>query len=56
VAGQVVKTMEGHLDAGEHRLTWDGRSSQGQPVASGTYFFQAQAGAFNETRRMTLLK
>lgn len=56
VAGQTVRTWEGHLDAGEHRLTWDGRSAQGQPVASGTYFFQAQAGGFNQIRTMTLLK
>ena len=56
VAGQTVRTWEGHLDAGEHRLTWDGRSAQGRPVASGTYFFQAQAGGFNQIRTMTLLK
>lgn len=56
VAGQVVKTWDGHLDAGLHKLTWDGRSTQGQPVASGTYFFQAQAGTFQGVRKMTLLK
>jgi hypothetical protein len=56
VSGQLVKSMAGHLDAGTHRVTWDGRSTQGQPVASGTYFFSAQAGSFQETRRMTLLK
>ncbi len=56
VAGQLVKSMEGHVEAGSHRIVWDGRSTQGQPVASGTYFFSAHAGSFQETRTMTLLK
>lgn len=56
VAGQMVRTLDGHLEAGTHRIVWDGRSSEGQPVASGTYFFSAQAGSFSETRKMTLLK
>jgi hypothetical protein len=56
VAGQMVRSMAGHLEAGQHKLIWDGRSAQGQTVASGTYFFSAQAGGFSQTRKMTLLK
>lgn len=56
VAGQRVKTYEGHLEAGVHTLEWDSRNDQGVQVASGVYFYRARAGEFSETRTMMLLK
>lgn len=56
VAGQLVKTLEGHLDAGVHTLTWDGTNNQARRVASGVYFMKAQANAFEATRKMLLIK
>lgn len=56
VAGQRVKTYEGHLEAGVHTLTWDSRNDQGAQVASGVYFYRARVGEFSETRTMLLLK
>ena len=39
VLGQPVRQVwVGPLAAGEHRLTWDGRDGQGQPVAAGVLF------------------
>lgn len=57
IAGQLVKTMEGRLEAGVHTITWDGSNDQGaRVVASGVYVLQAQAGAFSQTRKMVMLK
>lgn len=35
---------------------WDGRNNQNEPVASGIYFYQIEAGEFSATRRMLILK
>jgi len=56
VAGQLVKTFDGHAEAGRVNITWDGRSNQGTSVASGVYFYRAEAQAFVQTRKMMLLK
>lgn len=56
VAGQLVRAIDGHLDAGAHQLTWDGRNNQGTPVASGVYFLRVHAGTLKESRRMLLVR
>lgn len=56
ITGQMVKSYSGHLEAGVHNIVWDGRNEQGSSVASGVYFYKAEAGAFNETRKMMMLK
>ena len=35
---------------------WDGKNAVGEPVASGVYFYTFQAGQFNATRQMVILK
>jgi hypothetical protein len=56
IAGQVVKTYAGHSEAGTLTITWDGTNSVGGKVASGVYFYRAEAGQFNSTRKMVLMK
>jgi hypothetical protein len=56
VAGQLVRSFDGHLEAGVHTITWDGDNNQGGKVASGVYFYKAQAGSFKDTRKMMMLK
>lgn len=56
IAGQLVKSYSGHLEAGVHTITWDGRNDQGSSVASGVYFYKAEAKGFTETRKMMMLK
>jgi hypothetical protein len=56
VAGQLVKTFQGHADAGELTLVWDGSNDQGGKVASGVYFYRAEAKSFAQTRKMMMLK
>ncbi len=56
VLGQPVRTVwNGPLAAGEHRLTWDGRDAQGQPVAAGVYLYRLQVGDHTRLRKMVKL-
>jgi subtilisin family serine protease len=55
--GQQVRTLvDGSLEAGVHAIEWDGRETNGQPVASGVYLYRLVSGEFSQTRKMTLLK
>ena len=57
ISGQLVKTIDGHAEAGVHTVTWSGNNDQGSPVASGLYFLRAEAGiSFTKTLKMMLLK
>lgn len=56
VAGQLVKSWDGHESAGTYTITWDGRNNQSAQVASGVYFYKAEANGRTETRKMLMLK
>ncbi len=58
VLGRRVRSLiDGPYPAGAHRVTFDGRSSSGQRLASGIYFYRLVADeAYRETRKMVLLK
>ena len=57
VLGQPVRQVwTGPLAAGEHRLTWDGRDAQGQPVAAGVYVYRLQVGEQTRIRKMVKLE
>jgi len=52
----VVTLHEGFLQAGSHTIVWDGRSAAGLDLASGVYFYRLQAGDFDKTKKMLLVK
>ncbi len=57
VTGARVRTLvDGAVQAGPHRLTWDGRNDQRQPVGSGVYFYRLSTGGKSLTKKMVLLK
>jgi hypothetical protein len=57
VLGQRVRTLfDDYQEAGTHNLIWDGRSDDGMQLGSGIYFYRMQAGTFQETKKMTLMK
>jgi predicted CXXCH cytochrome family protein len=57
ISGRLVRTLAGEdMGAGAYRVTWDGRDNDGGGVASGMYLYRLQAGSFNQTRKMLLLK
>ncbi len=60
--GTLVRRLDlGHQPVGmyQHRSRaahWNGRNAQGEPVASGVYFYTLSAGDFSATRKMLILK
>ncbi|MBC8229448.1 T9SS type A sorting domain-containing protein [bacterium] len=60
--GQLVRVLNlGTRKAGTNLTKnraayWDGKNSLGQPVASGVYFYNLQAGEFRATRKMVIVK
>ncbi len=54
---EVRRLLDGALQAAsEIRLTWDGRNDDGNPLPSGIYLYEVEAGEYRATRKMTLLK
>ncbi len=43
-------------EPGYHGLSWDGRDDAGSPVHSGIYFVKVQAGRFNRTLRLVMVR
>ena len=62
IQGRVVRDLNlGHQRAGVYQnkgraAYWDGRNAQGEPVASGLYFYTLKAGDFIATRKMLIRK
>jgi hypothetical protein len=56
-AGQKIRVLaRAQQGPGRFAVRWDGRDDQGRPLASGVYLYRLRAGAYQETRRLTLLK
>jgi len=62
VTGKQIRMIQlGHIPAGNYvesnkAIYWDGKTDTGEQVASGTYFYQIDAGDYTETRKMVILK
>ena len=57
IAGQQAATLvRGTRTAGRYRITWDGRTDTGVPLASGVYLYRLRIGSQVETRKMLLLR
>ncbi|MCP4634346.1 MAG: S8 family serine peptidase [candidate division Zixibacteria bacterium] len=57
IAGEKVSTVfNGHLNAGEQIVEWDGIDNNGSTVSSGVYFYRLETDGKSLSRRMTLLK
>ena len=61
LAGREVRTLvDRDVEAGEHKVVWDGTTDAGQRAASGVYFVRMEtaghAGAFRAARKLVLLK
>jgi hypothetical protein len=56
VSGRRVRTLLAEeREAGSHRVVWDGRDSEGRPLASGVFCYTLTAPSDRETRRLVLL-
>jgi subtilisin family serine protease len=53
---QVRRLLNQKIEAGKHRVEWDGRNDMGKSVASGVYIYRFEAGNFHRIQKMMLLK
>jgi endonuclease I len=57
VAGRLVRVLaDGEYPEGKHEVVWGRTDAEGREVASGVYFCRMSSGAFEEQRKMVLLK
>ena len=55
--GKVVASLvNGQQSAGFKTLQWDATNQSGMPISAGLYIYTIQAGEFNDTKKMILLK
>lgn len=55
--GQLVSTLaDGIMEAGDYQLSWNGKSSSGAIVSSGTYFYRLITDGVVQTKKMILIK
>ncbi|MFX0197867.1 MAG: FlgD immunoglobulin-like domain containing protein, partial [Candidatus Hodarchaeota archaeon] len=56
ILGREIKTLlDTEIQAGQHKMLWNGKDEQNRQVTSGVYFYQMKAGDFQMTRKMILL-
>jgi hypothetical protein len=44
------------IDAGHHRVEWNGLDMSGQPVSSGVYFYELRSEKYSARKKMLLLR
>ena len=55
--GQQVRVLaDDWVDAGAHRVRWDGRTDAGVEAASGVYWAVLQAGGAVQTAKLALIR
>jgi len=55
--GQLILTLvEGTMEGGNHRISWNGTSSSGTRVPSGTYFYRLITDGASQTKKMIFLQ
>jgi FlgD Ig-like domain len=57
VLGQKTRTLlDGKIEAGNHRMVWDGLDDEGHAATSGVYICRFEASDFKKTIKMLLMK
>ncbi len=55
--GNKIKTLVSRvMESGLTSVTWDSKDDSGSLVSSGVYFYSIQAGQYNQTKKMMLLR
>lgn len=57
MTGRKVATLEnGHFEAGNYSVVWNGKTDSGALLSSGIYFYKLRTDSFVDTKRMLMLK
>ncbi len=56
-SGKLIRTLlDGVVPAGRHDVVWDGRAQSGSQAATGIYFVRLQAGSYEATKKIVMLR
>ena len=53
---EVVRLVDKQMEAGYHRIMWDGKTNQGRPVSTGLYIVLLQSPEFIRSIKVVMLK
>jgi len=53
---EIAVLLDGYQQSGEHKVTWNGRQSDGGQAGSGTYFARLQQGSLVDVKKLVLLR
>ena len=53
---RVATLVDSRMEAGRHRLAWDGLNENGRPGAAGVYFLRVRAGGEERTRKILMMR
>ncbi len=57
IQGKLVRTLvTGKYNAGSFKVSWNGKSDQGQGVSSGIYIYKLEVESFVQSKRMIFIK
>ena len=57
VNGRLLRSLfVGRAEAGETRVSWDGRDDAGSPLPSGVYLYRLQTSRESQTRKLSLVR
>ena len=56
LGNRIKSLVNDHYSMGSHSISWHARNDKGQPVSAGVYLYKVQAGEFQSTKKMILLK
>ncbi len=56
ILGERVRDFQKYCAPGAHTISWDGKNSSAESVASGVYLYRLTAGDCEQTRKMLLLR
>jgi hypothetical protein len=57
ILGQLVRTLvDEEKPSGNYQIIWDGKDQKGNEASSGIYFYRLEAGDYQETKKMSLIR
>ena len=56
IGREVIRLVDGPKTAGSRFTQWNARDEQGRAVSAGVYLYKIQAGDYNKTNKMVLMK
>ncbi|NIW45011.1 MAG: T9SS type A sorting domain-containing protein, partial [Gammaproteobacteria bacterium] len=57
IRGEEIRSLvDSPYTPGSHKIRWDGKDNNGNPVSSGIYLYQLQTNTFSQVRKMSLLR